>query len=235
MVTAATGMWLASTPGVYWAQADVIFLAPTSSRFPNALNTSSGSVIMTAGIVQHDVIEDSNYGTSSSSVTLVDQGVVDGTMVRLPNVGGQWAYNYAEPVLDVQAVANTPEEVARRMIDLELAIQAALARRQDAAGVDKFDRITVQTSPSSLEVQYRGGDRRRAMAVIVLLGMAVTVSVVAIADRKRLQVRGIYLNPGRHSAADSERRVVVAVVEMSAQSSGATAETRAVLEGATRP
>lgn len=188
---------------------------------------------MTAGIVQHDVIKESTQGgTSSASVTLVDQGVLDGTMVRLPNVGGQWAYNYAEPVLDVQAVADSPAEVARRMNDLEHAIEAALARRQDEAGVDKFDRITVQASPSSLEVQYRSGDRRRALAIIVLLGVGTTLSAVVIADRKRLQVRGIYLNPGRHSAADSDRRVVVVDANITTQPSAADAS--AVLEESAR-
>jgi hypothetical protein len=205
-LTTAIGVWVKNEPGVYWAQTDVIFLAPTSSRFPNSLSTGSESLIMTAGIVEHEVTQGSSLNaTSSASVTLVDQGVRDGTMIRLPNIGGQWAYNYAQPVLDVEAVASSPSEVVQRMDDMQSAIQVALDRRQDQAGVDQFNRITVQASPASVDVEYRGGDRRRAVVVTGLLGMALTLGAVVIADRRRTQVRGISLNQRRRSELEPDR------------------------------
>lgn len=220
VLTTGVGWWVKHVPGVYFAQTQVIFLAPTSTRFPNSLNTGSASLIMTAGIIEHEMTQGSTQNTTSSaSVSLVDQGVNDGTMVRLPNIGGQWAYNYAQPVLDVQAAASTPEEVRRRMEELQQAIKMALDRRQDAAQVDQFNRITVQASPVAVDVVYRGGDRGRALIVTTIVGGGVTLSVVVLAERRRLALQGIYVSSGRRSKFETGRPVTPRVLARSAPGS----------------
>ena len=191
LLTTGAVMWVRDQQGVFWAQSDEIFLSPKSSRFPNSLNTSSESLINTAGLVESLVDNGSSpLGvTSSSSASLVDLGVRDGTMVRLPNVGGQWAFNFAQPVLDLQVVAATPEEVARRMEELQTKVQAALTERQDAAGVALVNRITIQASPTSLDIQYRQGDQRRAVAAAGALGVILSVAAAVALDRRRITRR----------------------------------------------
>lgn len=185
VLTAGGLVMIERESGVYWAQSNVIFLAPTSSRFPNSLNTGSESLIMTAGIVANVVHGDQDVtATSSSSVSIVDMGIHEGTLIRLPSVGGQWAKNFSQPVLDVEAAAATPEEVRSEMNALLEAINATLAQMQDQAGVDEFNRMTTQVSPDSIDVQYRQGDRRRAVMMCVILGVALTLSAVVVVDRR---------------------------------------------------
>ena len=146
MITVGVAALAQRPAGVYWAQTDLVFLAPTTPEFPNSLNTSSESVIMTAGVVKDAVdLGDKLEATSSATITLVDNGVRDGSLVRLPNLGGQWANNYAHAVLDIQAVAGTPAEVERRMAAIQRAIETDLQRRQDDAGVYEEDRISNTT------------------------------------------------------------------------------------------
>ena len=184
LLTAGGLVMVERADGVYWAQSNVIFLAPTSSRFPNSLNTGSESLIMTAGIVANVVHGDQDVtATSSSSVSIVDMGIEDGTLIRLPSVGGQWAKNFSQPVLDVEAAAATPEEVQGKMSALLSAINTTLAQMQDQAGVDEFNRMTTQASPSSIDVQYRQGDKRRALLMTLTLGVVATLGAVVAADR----------------------------------------------------
>jgi len=185
-LTAGVVFAVARDPGVYWAQTNVTFLQPPSTRYPNPLSAGSGSLIATAGLVEREV----NNGTAamatvSASITLVDEGVLDGTMIQLPNSGGQWAYNFARPVLDVQAVASTPNTVRQRMAKLQSSIQTTLDRLQDEAGVDTFDRITLQPSPIEINIRYSRGDPHRAAAVSTLLGVGLTIAAVVVVERRR--------------------------------------------------
>ena len=107
--------FLLRATGVYWTQADVVFLSPASDRFPNALRTTSQSLIAMAGVTEREVNRQSPApatAAASASVTIVDEGVRDGARIRLPNSGGQLANNFDRPVLDVQAVGPTPERAA---------------------------------------------------------------------------------------------------------------------------
>lgn len=185
-LTAGVVLIISREPGVYSAQSNVALLAPPSTRYPNPLSAGSGSLISTAGVVERDVNHgDAATATVSASITLIDEGVRDGTMVQLPNSGGQWAYNFARPVLYVQAVASTPDVVRQRMAELQASIQTTLDRLQDEAGVDAFNRITLQSSPAEVDIRYNKGDRHRAMAASTLLGLSLTIAAVVVVDRRR--------------------------------------------------
>lgn len=193
-------IWIDREPGVYWAQADVIFLSPSSERFPNTLVTGSGSLVAFAGLIERDVNMGSDgASTQSSGVSLADDGVRDGSMVRLPNSGGQWAYNFESPVLDVQAVASSADVVVSRMQSLQDEIQAAVDRRQDDARVDSANRVTLETAPASVQTQYLGGDRKRAKVAATLLSVSLIIGAVVFAETRRPRPRLVQVKPGRHA------------------------------------
>lgn len=186
LMTAGASLWVASQQGVYFAQTDLIFLAPTSSRFPNSLNTASESLINTASVIKNRVdIGEDLQATSSSSVTLVDDGIRDGMLVRLPNLGGQWASNYSQAVLDIQAVSDSSQVVEERMHYMQDAIQGALNELQDEAGVDDVNRIHIQASPDSIQLKYVQGRPSRALLVTVALGIGLTSSLVVFLDARQ--------------------------------------------------
>ena len=189
LATALACAAVGRAPGSYWTQVDVVFLAPASARYPNALEVTSQSVIATAGVVSHRVDDGADVTQlASSGTSLVGLGVREGQAVRLPNSGGQWAENFERPVLDVQVVGPTAADVQQRAVALLERIELALADLQDEAGVEPASRIVIDLAPRVPVVQHIGARSTRATAVSLALGLLLTLAAVLTAD-KRLGAR----------------------------------------------
>lgn len=187
LITACSMLTVMRLPGVYQAQIDVLFLAPQHGTEVNSLQTVTGSLIATAGMIGRSVSGTASGGLApvSDGVTLIGQGVRDGTSIRLPNVGGQWAYNFNRPVLDVQAAGSSADQVLGRVEAMVERINAELLRRQQAAGVDPDKMIRTQLSPSTPSVFYEKGDRHRAAGATGLLGFGLGLAAIIVLDRRR--------------------------------------------------
>jgi hypothetical protein len=185
MLITVTGCYAVQrTPGVYWAYTRVIFLPPVAPGQENPIAPDSSSLIPLAGIIQDEIYKGSPpLGSNGQDVTLVDQGVYDGWSVRLPNSGGQWATNYAEPVLIVQASGPSAQVVQTRMYDLFDEITRLVADHEDADGVSTTSRVDFTLSPAAVAVQYSNGHRSRALAIIVLVGVGLSLAACIVADR----------------------------------------------------
>ena len=115
---------------------------------------------------------------TSIDVTLLDQGVYNGEQVRLPNNGGQWATNFNQPVLDVQASGPSRAIVQQRIDGMVQEIEQILERRQDEAAVSPANRIAVAFSPPEIQIRYVRGDTKRAVLVTSALGLSLTLGSV---------------------------------------------------------
>jgi hypothetical protein len=187
-------------PGVYWARTQVLLLGPPSDSRPNKLDSNSAGLIATAGLIEREMnIGRLRLPATSIDVTLLDQGIYDGEQVRLPNKGGQWANNFDQAVLDVQASGPSRAVVQQRIEGMLEEIERILQRRQDAAAVSRANRITVALSPPEIRVHYVRGDRKRAVAVATSLGLSLTVMFVGLIDR-RLVARRTRSKPQRRPA-----------------------------------
>jgi hypothetical protein len=187
LLTVAISYRVVHKPGVYWAQADVVFLAPVSSLNPNTLVTNSDGVIALAGVVGKIVDPDATAArVVSPTVGLVNQGIRHGWSVTLPNDGGQWADNFDKPLLDVQAVGSTAPEVSGTVNRLISRINVTLSGLQ--AQVPQVDRVTTQLSPGQVQVGYDPGRRLRALAASLAVGVAAT-AVAAGYLRRRIARR----------------------------------------------
>ena len=203
-LTLGAGLWVRALPSLYWAQLDVVVLAPEANESQNTLRLQPNSAIMLAGVVQRAVAGPPGGGmVVSDDVTIVGQGIQHGSWVRLANSGGQWANNFDRPVLDVQAVASTPQEVRRLVEDVVETIDETLRQRQEQAGVAPALRFTTLTSPAGLVVQHGTGQRSLAVATTSVLGLGFTASALAYLgarDRRRAPVSARSpRQPGRHS------------------------------------
>lgn len=184
----ATGLavsWVSGLPGVYYGQADVVFLRPANRIVPNGLSVNSSSVIATVGVVERDV----NGGfhatrVVSEQVTILGTGMRSGSSVRLPNSGGQWANNFDRAVLDVQVVDVTAAAAQERLDDAVRRIESSLATLQDEAGVRAADRIRTQLSPAVPRVAYRTGNAKRAAAMTGVLGLSITWSALVLLEAR---------------------------------------------------
>jgi hypothetical protein len=171
--------------GVYWSRTQVVFLAPTSKAYPNALRTTSEDLIITAGVVAKAVSGPAAVTKyASPDATLIGEGTRDGWSIRLPDTGGQWAPNFAQQVLYVEVAAPTAEEVAARQDEIIGQIEHELDRLQSDAGVGPVNAITVTTAPESTVVHHVQGSRIRAAGMTALLGASATFALIAALETR---------------------------------------------------
>jgi hypothetical protein len=184
LLTAVACLVTWRAPGVYWASTKVYFLVPATVLKPNQLAPNSSAAIGFAGIIMTEINGGSPPRNAiSPDVTLVDQGIYDGWSVLLPDTGGQWADNFTESTLIVQASGPTADVVTTRMYALLDEITSLAAQREEAAGVPAASRGDFTMSPPVVAVQYSNGHRSRAVAIIVALGVVVSLAACAFADR----------------------------------------------------
>lgn len=199
--------------GVYWSRTQVVFLAPTSKAYPNALRTTSEDLIITAGLVAKAVSGPAKVTKyASPDATLIGEGTRDGWSIRLPDTGGQWAPNFAQQVLYVEIAAPTAEEVGARQDEIIGQIEDELARLQSDAGVAPVNEITVTTAPESTVVHHVQGSRIRAAGMTALLGASATFALIAALEtRARRRARAAAAGaPTAEPEAELEAEVVPA-------------------------
>jgi hypothetical protein len=176
---------------VYLSQVQVVLLAPELAQ-QNALGQTSQSLIDLAGIVARKVQgADAKAQVVSEGVTIVGEGVRRGYSVTQPNNGGQWAYNFEDPVLDVQAVDSTVAGAKQQMNTALTDITEALTAVQDQQGVKADDRVRWKLSPSTPQITEQKGSNVRAVSVSAVIGLLVTGSILAmLGPRRKSRRRG---------------------------------------------
>lgn len=190
------GYHLAKKPGVFWSRVQVAMLSPQLDK-SNGLQYVSPSMIVMAGVVAKTINPDPHPRLATAEATLVGEGVRDGYSVTLPNTGGQWANQFVNPYLDVQAVAATPDQVTATTNQLIAEINRDLQALQDKSNVPAKYRITTALSPPApLPIYYSKGSAKRAGLVTVALGIGITFVVggllrrgLASASRRRRHAR----------------------------------------------
>lgn len=183
VITLAVVHHIQTRPGVYWARTSVVFLAPTSTANPNAIETTSGGLIQTTGVVARMVNGSRTRPQPvSPRVTLADQGVRDGISVFQPNIGGQWANNYESASLVIDVTGPSESIVRTRTQRAVTRIEHALRTLQDQEGVDRFNRITARPSNDPAQIHYDLGQPHRAEAVALLLGVGLTLTATVSLD-----------------------------------------------------
>jgi hypothetical protein len=164
---------------VYLSQVRVVLLAPPSARL-NALGATPQSLIDLAGVVGRKVNgADAGPQVVSGGVTIAGEGIRSGYSVNQPNQGGQWANNFEDPVLDVQAVDATAEGSRAQMAVALGKVEAALTAIQDEQGVAQADRVRTTLSPSTPQVVVKKGSNVRAVGASVAIGVLVAGAVLA--------------------------------------------------------
>jgi hypothetical protein len=176
--------------GVYWSRTQVVFLAPSSNAYPNALRTTSEDLIITAGVVAKGVSGPGKVTKyASPDATLVGEGVRDGWSIRLPDTGGQWATNFAQQILYVEVVGATATEVGARQRAIIEQIADELDRLQRDAKVAPVNDISVTVAPESTVVHQVKGSRARSLGMAGVLGVGATLAVVILLETRARRPR----------------------------------------------
>lgn len=184
ILSGAVGWQVAQAPPVYQTEADVYFLAPPSED-AERLGLASASTIAVAGLVEREITGGHAAEVVSPDVTLVDEGINDGSAVVLPNSGGQWSYSFSRPVLTVSATAASPEVAAARRERLTAEVRQTLERLQAGDDVPPAERIRTRQVPDEPTVSVRQGQPTRAGALAALVGGSSGLAGVVLWDRRR--------------------------------------------------
>lgn len=164
-----------SHQGVYWSQANVVFLAPSTEQRPNALESTTSSLISTAGFVEQVVNAGIEKPPTASQVTLLGRGVRDGYSIELPDSGGQWSHNFEQALLNVQVTGPSEAVVRARLNRLIDKIRGTTRDLQVRDHVAAKNMIRTNVAPAEPRIGYASGSRLRALAGTLLLGVGLTV------------------------------------------------------------
>ena len=172
-------------PGVYYAQVNVRLLLRQEVWYINPIQNASSRLISTAGLLQRTVIIGHGAQPVSDNTTLFGIGERHGDAVRVPNTGGQWAYNFEQPVLNVETTGSTPEEALSRMNTTLAKVKGTLASMQNQYDVPARQQIITALSPPVPQVRQVVGSPVRAKAITVLLGTFLTLLGAGLLDLNR--------------------------------------------------
>jgi polysaccharide biosynthesis protein PslJ len=179
LIATLVGSYLAATAaGVFYEQANVIFIAPNGSGF----EAGPSSLVSTAGLVATQ-LGDQGPVPLSPTATIVGAGIRDGVWVRLPNEGGQWATNFDQENLDVEVVGGRIDQVQAEMDATVAKIRTLLRTDQLSAGARPNQLISIGMSPPSPVVFYMRGSAARAGITVFALGLILTLTSVMVLDR----------------------------------------------------
>jgi hypothetical protein len=185
VLTAAGGLLVQHAPGVYYQQVDVVFLWPQPPQNQeNTFQYGSKTLIQTAGVVARAVGGREGATTASETATLVGQGIKHGWSVRLPNSGGQWAFDFEQPVLSIEAVGASPAEVTATTAVALARVNRELTALQAAEAVPRWLMIKTRMSPPTPLMQYGQGSRSRAVLMTLLVGTFLTLTSIRLVDRR---------------------------------------------------
>ena len=109
--------------------------------------------------------------------------------MRVPNLGTQWRPLFPANYLDVQVAASSPEEVLATARATSLRISLLLEQIQDDMGAPLALRARAVPSSKYPTVIPISGSRSRALAATGLSGMAVTLAVLLMLERRRPKAR----------------------------------------------
>lgn len=180
---------LVLAPGerTYWAKVDLVFVQPGAGSVVNVSDNVVPSLINFAGIIQRRVSHDGTpVELPSSSATLYGTGVRNGYSITLPNSGTQWAVSYSRPVLVVQAVGNSPDQVSQTLGRVLTQVESTAHELQTGSGAAADQFIVVDRSPSSPEIVDLGSTklgRTKGILALSAVGLALTAFFAFEVDR----------------------------------------------------
>ncbi|WP_255769400.1 hypothetical protein [Pseudarthrobacter sulfonivorans] len=187
LMTALVCSLLINAGRTYWASVDLVFLQPGESAVANVSDSAVPSLISFAGIVKRRASQDGTpVELPSSNATLYGSGVRNGYSITLPNTGTQWAVSYSRPVLAVQVVGGSPDQVRQTVNRVLTMIEVSSRELQSEQGVPAKDFITLDRSPETPEIVDLGSSktgRVKGLLALSMVGLALTALAALEIDR----------------------------------------------------
>lgn len=192
-----------TAPGVYYSKTDVLFLAPRLPASGNALQEDPAQTLAFASLVTHRFnVDAGNTVPRSTSAPLYGTGIRSGHLVYIPSSGGQWQMSYNRPVITVEIVAESVDEVVierQRILD---SIASLAKDAQQELGIKPAANITTEPAPSVEFVAHVGVRNTTAVLVLVLLTIGLAAGIPLSVDRALARRGSPAAGPRTHGMAE---------------------------------
>lgn len=171
---------------VYWTQYNVLLVGPAGVQKTTILDDPVYGLQPLVGVIATDF----NDGappllTGDVAATIVGEGHREGVQVRVPNLGTQWRPLFPANYLDVQVAGSSPQEVLATARATSLRISVLLEEVQDDLDAPLDLRARAVPASNNPTVISISGSRSRALAATGMSGMAITLAVILLLERRR--------------------------------------------------
>ncbi len=120
---------------------------------------------------------------SSPDVDLYAMGIMNGSHAQIRNVGGQWLSNVTEPVVELQSVGATPEQVGQQMTQAIADVGTQLSAIENELKVPQADRLQLSANPAVPVVSKQVSKFSRAALAYGIVGLVSSGVAVCWFDR----------------------------------------------------
>lgn len=194
--------YLAGPSVVYWGAVAVTVVQPADPTVPKTLE-DTGSDPIAAAIMLMEMVNGGRVTVrpTSPEATLYGEGYRRNVVARLRDIGGQWASQIQEPVIDVQAVDTDANSVHAQLQEQTQLLDAQLEGLQDKLAVTEGQRMSLDITPSEVNVWEVTGSRVRAFGATLVVGISLTVTAlywIEILARRRSIHAAVPRHIGRH-------------------------------------
>lgn len=170
--------------GVYYLQADVIFLPPPQSVAGNSLRGEPGQTVYFTAMIDRQLAgEDPETGPATTDAPLYATGIREAHSTFLPNNGGQWQTNFNRPVITVEVVGETSANVEDEFASILQRIEELREQPQADMHIAADSYITTTLSPARPKMQYIGVRSKRAVFAFGMVAIGVSTGVAIMGDQ----------------------------------------------------
>lgn len=174
-----------SSPGVYWMQQDVVFMPPASAAGGNSLRSDARNLVPYAAMIEKEFNgERVKEVVRTVSAPIFGTGVEQGSLVYLPNAGGQWQANFNRAAISVEAVSPTAQGVATRLNEATFRLRELADQPQEKLKVIDRAKILTGVYPSEVAAQYIAPRAKWALLLYLILVTSAAAAIYDVIHRK---------------------------------------------------
>lgn len=186
-LTAAAALWGSST-SIYYSRMEVRFVEGALDSAEAYLERPNEAIVPFVAAVERSVNDGEGVIPLNSHLAEFHGiGVRRGTRVTMPNYGTQWTASYPIPALVIEVVDDRPSAVVEAHREALAEIESAARRLQDEQGIPLESRISIvpaAAEPSVADVGATRAGKARALIVVMMLGMGLTMIAAVTWDRR---------------------------------------------------
>ncbi|WP_104091149.1 hypothetical protein [Arthrobacter sp. GMC3] len=173
---------------LYTAQVEFIMVSPgTSVNFGMADETRVSLVNFADIVVREFNDKTPTYSLSAPKASLFGNGIRDGISVRLADSGTQWSPSFGTPVITVQIISSSPDQVLAKLDEISTRIQDLTSKIQSDIGASPATFIKADFDRTSIDIHSFGPTRAgklKAEVTIIAVAFCLSTIIAEFIDRR---------------------------------------------------